>query len=49
MAIRIIKHTFEIIGLMTGRNPIEVFVGAIMNGGSREDSTRVGSGGVVRK
>ena len=49
MAIRIVKHTFDIINLMTGTNPIEIFIGAIMNGGAREDSTRVGSGGVVRK
>jgi len=49
MAIRIVKHAFEIIALMTGRNPIDVFVCAIMNGGAREDATRVGSGGVVRK
>ena len=46
---RIVKHSFEIIYLLTGRNPIEVGVGAIMNAGAREDSTRIGSGGVVRK
>ena len=49
MAIRIVKHAFEIVGLMTARNPVDVFVAAIMNGGAREDSTRVGSGGVIRK
>ena len=49
MAIRIVKHAFEIMNLMTGVNPIEIFIKAIMNGGAREDSTRVGSGGVVRK
>ena len=26
MAIRIVKHAFEIIELMTGRNPIEVYI-----------------------
>ena len=34
---------------MTGRNPLEVFIGAILNAGPREDSTRIGSGGVARK
>jgi small subunit ribosomal protein S5e len=34
---------------LTGRNPIEVFIGAIQNAGPREDSTRIGAGGVVRK
>ncbi len=48
-AIRIVRHTFEIIHLLTGRNPLEVFVGAILKAGPREDATRIGSGGVVRK
>lgn len=48
-AIRIIRHTFEIIHLLTGRNPLEVFVGAVLQAGPREDSTRIGAGGVVRK
>lgn len=49
LACRIVKHAFEIINLMTGRNPIDVFVSAVMNAGAREDSTRIGAGGVVRK
>ncbi|CAM6006004.1 unnamed protein product, partial [Sphagnum balticum] len=48
-AIRIVRHAFEIIHLLTGRNPIEVLIGAIINSGPREDSTRIGAGGVVRK
>jgi len=48
-AIRIVRHVFEIINLLTGRNPLEVFVNAIVNAGPREDSTRIGAGGVVRK
>ena len=48
-AIRIVKHAFEIIHLLTGRNPLAVLVGAIMNCGAREDATRIGSGGVARK
>ncbi len=35
--------------LLTGLNPIQVFVNAVMNAGAREDSTRIGSGGVVRR
>merc|ERR1719414_927393 len=49
MAIRIVKHAFDIINLMTDRNPIAVLVEAVQNGGSREDSTRIGSAGVVRR
>lgn len=49
MAIRIVKHAFEIIHLMTDKNPIQVFVDAVKNGGPREDSTRIGSAGVVRR
>ena len=49
LAIRIVKHTFELIHLLTGENPIQVFVNAVMNSGPREDSTRIGSAGVVRR
>ena len=49
MAIRIVKQTFEIIHLLTGENPIKVLVDAISNCGSREDSTRIGSGGNVKR
>ena len=49
LAVRIIKHTLEIIHLTTDQNPIQVLVNAIMNSGCREDSTRIGSGGVVRR
>ena len=48
-AIRIVRHAFEIINLLTGRNPIEVFISAIQIAGPREDSTRIGGGGAVRK
>ncbi len=48
-AIRIVRHAFEIINLLTGRNPLEVFVNAVVQAGPREDSTRIGAGGVVRK
>merc|ERR1719420_769688 len=47
MAVRIVKHAFEIIHLLTERNPLEVFVEAVKNGGPREDSTRIGRAGTV--
>eukprot|EP00916_Digyalum_oweni_P008574 GHVL01014342.1.p1 GENE.GHVL01014342.1~~GHVL01014342.1.p1 ORF type:complete len:199 (+),score=20.24 GHVL01014342.1:43-639(+) len=49
MAVRIVKQAFEIIYLLTERNPIQVLVDAVKNGGAREDSTRIGSAGVVRR
>ena len=49
MAVRIVKQTMELIFLLTGKNPIQVIVDAIGNCGPREDSTRIGSGGVVRR
>ncbi|KAJ2364736.1 ribosomal protein S5 [Coemansia sp. RSA 2611] len=49
MAIRIVQHAFEIIHLLTDQNPIQVLVDAIINTGPREDSTRIGAGGNVRR
>lgn len=49
LAIRIVKQTMDLIHLLTGLNPVQVLVTAIANGGAREDSTRIGSGGVVRR
>ena len=49
MAVRIVKHAFEIIHLLTDQNPIQVAVDAIINTGVREDSTRIGSAGTVRR
>merc|ERR1712146_65014 len=49
MAVRIIKDAFEIINLLADKNPIQVLVDAIINSGPREDSTRVGSAGTVRR
>lgn len=48
-AIRIVRETLELIHLLTGENPLQVLVDAISNGGAREDSTRIGSGGTVRR
>lgn len=48
-AVRIFKQTLEIIHLLTGENPLQVMFDAIAQGGAREDSTRIGSGGTVRR
>eukprot|EP01061_Rhynchopus_euleeides_P034453 TRINITY_DN58266_c0_g1_i1.p2 TRINITY_DN58266_c0_g1~~TRINITY_DN58266_c0_g1_i1.p2 ORF type:complete len:198 (+),score=49.87 TRINITY_DN58266_c0_g1_i1:24-596(+) len=48
-ACRILRHCFEIIHLMTDQNPMQVLVDAVSRAGAREDSTRVGSAGVVRR
>merc|ERR1739848_538543 len=49
LSIRIVKHAFEIIHLLTGENPLQVLVNAIKNSGPREDSTRIGRAGSVRR
>merc|ERR1712137_518516 len=42
MAVRIVRHAFEIIHLLTGNNPLQVLVDAVSFAGPREDSPRVG-------
>ncbi|KAK9767233.1 ribosomal protein S5 [Basidiobolus ranarum] len=49
MAVRIVKHAFEIVNLLTDQNPLQVLIDAIINSGPREDSTRIGSSGTVRR
>merc|ERR1712146_301972 len=49
MAARIVEHAFEIINILTDQNPIQVLVDAVINSGPREDSTRIGRGGSVRR
>ena len=48
-AVRIVDHAFSIVHLMTDQNPIQIAVDAIVNCGPREDSTRIGSAGTVRR
>ena len=48
-AMRIIRQTLEIIELQTGDNPIQVIIDAVTNCGAREDSTRIGTGGGVKR
>merc|ERR1711871_627863 len=49
MAIRQVKQILELVHILTGLNPLQVLINAIKNGGAREDSTRIGSGGTVRR
>jgi len=49
MTVRIVKHAFEIIHLTTNENPIQILLQAIINSGPREDSTRIGRAGTVRR
>ncbi|KAH0877738.1 hypothetical protein HID58_065132 [Brassica napus] len=43
------QHAMEIIHLLTDANPIQIIIDAIVNRGPREDATRIGSAGVVRR
>merc|ERR1712086_741188 len=49
LAVRIMKHTCDIIHLLTGENPNQVIVDAVVASGAREDSCRIGSAGVVHR
>jgi small subunit ribosomal protein S5e len=49
LAVRIVKCAFEIVHLLTDQNPVQVLVDAIINSGPREDATRIGSAGVIRR
>jgi small subunit ribosomal protein S5e len=49
MAMRQVKQILEMVHLLTGLNPLQVLVNALTFGGAREDSTRIGKGGAVRR
>merc|ERR1711976_997673 len=48
-AMRIVKQALDIIHHHTGQSPLQIVCDAICNCGPREDSTRIGSGGVVKR
>merc|ERR1719399_925421 len=48
-AVKILKEALQIIELDTGKNPLQILVDAVEKASPREDSTRVGSAGVVRR
>lgn len=49
LAIKIVKQALDIISVVTQKNPIEIVLSAVSKAGPREDSTRIGSGGAVKK
>jgi small subunit ribosomal protein S5e len=49
LTIRIVRQAFELIFLSTGENPLVTLVKAVQQCGPREDSTRIGVGGTVRR
>lgn len=49
LAVRIVKQAMQLIELLTDQNPLQVVVDAVVNCGPREDSTRIGSAGAVRR
>ncbi|CAG5131171.1 unnamed protein product [Candidula unifasciata] len=49
MAVQIFKHSFEIIYLLTGENPLQILVNAIINSRPRQDSIRIGRAVTVRR
>ncbi len=49
LAVRILQQAFEVMHLVSGENPLQVLVNAIINAGPREDSTRIGRAGTVRR
>lgn len=49
LAVNVVRAAFDLIHLSTGKNPIQIYVDAIINSGPREDSTRVGAAGIVRR
>lgn len=48
-AMKIVEQAFDIINLMTDKNPVQILADAVANAGPREDSTRIGTSGVVRR
>ena len=46
-AVNVVRNAFEIINLRTGKNPIEVLVGAVESSAPGEDTTRLSYGGIV--
>ncbi|KAM0676544.1 ribosomal protein S5 [Binucleata daphniae] len=49
LACKTMESAYQIIHLVTGINPIQVLVDAIVNSGPREDSARVGRGGNMKR
>ncbi len=48
-SMRIMRQCLEIIELQTGQNPLQIIIDALCNCGAREDCTRIGKGGNVKR
>jgi len=46
-AVNVVRNAFEIMNLRTGKNPIEVLVGAVESSAPGEDTTRLSYGGIA--
>lgn len=49
LAMNAIKDALIIINYLTDKNPLQIFVNALINSGPREDSARVGRGGAIKR
>lgn len=49
LAMKCLEDAFVIINVLTGKNPLQVLVDAIVNSGPREDSARIGRGGAIKR
>lgn len=49
LAMKCLEDAFIIIKNLTGQNPLQIFVDAIVNSGPREDSARIGRGGAMKR
>lgn len=49
LACKIVESACDIIFLITGENPLQVLVNAIVNAGPREDCARIGRGGNMKR
>jgi len=49
LAMTALRDSFMIIGALTGKNPIQVLVDALVNSGPREDCARIGKGGAMKR
>lgn len=48
-AMKALRDSFVIVQALTGKNPMQVLVDAIINSGPREDCARIGKGGALKR
>lgn len=49
LAIRLFKEACDIMHKLTGENPVQLLVDAVINSGPRESSARIGRGGSMKR